>query len=110
MVPKSLALQYVERTAFAISGVMGVMKRVFAPAVLLLNMIGNALLGLLGIPTNVTRRLYSPEELELVVSESTEGGLLTSQQEQLIQNIFDFGDRHVGQVMTPRPRQQASRL
>ena len=49
-------------------------------------------------------RAPTPEELELVVSESAEGGLLSSQQEQLIQNIFDFGDRRVGQVMTPRPR------
>jgi CBS domain containing-hemolysin-like protein len=107
MVPKSLALQYAERTVFAISGLMGVIKRIFSPAVLLLNAIGNGLLGLLGIPVNVARRLYSPEELGLVVSESAEGGLLTSQQEQLIQNIFDFGDRRVGQVMTPRPRIEA---
>ena len=104
MVPKSLALQYAERTAFAISGVMAVMRRVFAPAVLLLNGIGNALLRLLRIPVKVERRLYASEELELVVAESAEGGLLDSQQEQLIQNIFDFSDRHVGQVMTPRPR------
>jgi CBS domain containing-hemolysin-like protein len=80
------------------------MGRLFAPAVLVLNAIGNGVLKLLGIPVNVERKLYAPEELELVVAESAEGGLLNSQQEQLIQNIFDFSDRHVGQVMTPRPR------
>lgn len=104
MVPKSLALQYAERTVFTISGIMGVMKRVFAPAVVLLNAIGNAILRLLRIPATVERRLYAPAELELVVAESAEGGMLSSQQEQLIQNIFDFGERHVGQVMTPRPQ------
>lgn len=104
MVPKSLALQYAERTAFAIAGIMGVIRRLFAPAVLVLNAIGNAVLRLLRIPVNIERKLYAPEELELVVAESAEGGLLNSQQEQLIQNIFDFSDRHVGQVMTPRPR------
>ncbi len=104
MVPKSLALQYAERTAFAIAGVMGLMGRIFAPAVLVLNSIGNALLRLLRIPVKVERRLYAAEELELVVAESAEGGMLDSQQEQLLHNIFDFGDRHVGQVMTPRPR------
>lgn len=104
MVPKSLALQYAERTAFAISGIMSLMKRLFTPAVLVLNAIGNGVLRLLGIPVRVERRLYAPDELGLVVAESAEGGLLSSQQEQLIQNIFDFGERHVGQVMTPRPQ------
>jgi CBS domain containing-hemolysin-like protein len=102
MVPKSLALQYAERTAFAISGVMGLIRRVFAPAVLLLNAIGNAVLRVFGIPVRVERRLYAPDELELVVAESAEGGMIDSQQEQLIQNILDFGERQVDQVMTPR--------
>jgi CBS domain containing-hemolysin-like protein len=105
MVPKSLALQYAERTVYAIAGIFGFIRWLFTPAVLLLNAIGNLLLRLLGIPvTTSPHRLYSPEELELVVAESARGGLLDSQQEQLIQNIFDFGERRAGQVMTPRPR------
>jgi CBS domain containing-hemolysin-like protein len=105
MIPKSLALQYAEQTAFGIAGIMGFMNRVFAPAVFLLNAISNALLRVFGIPPTAGEyRLYSSEELELVVAESAEGGLLTNQQERLIQNIFDFGERSVAQVMTPRTR------
>jgi CBS domain containing-hemolysin-like protein len=104
MVPKSLALQYAERTAVGIAGTMRVMQLIFAPAVFALNAISNAILRLLGIPATVERRRYSPEELELVVAESAEGGLISDQQERLLQNIFDFGERHVSQVMTPRPR------
>jgi CBS domain containing-hemolysin-like protein len=103
MVPKSLALQYAERTAFGIAGAMSFMNRVFAPAVFILNAISNALLRLFGIPATAgEHRLYSAQELELVVAESAEGGLLSTQQERLLQNIFDFGERVVGQVMTPR--------
>jgi CBS domain containing-hemolysin-like protein len=105
MVPKSLALQYAESTALRIAGIMALMKNILFPAIWLLNTIGNGVLWLMGIPpTNTHRRLYSPEELELLVSESHEGGLLTDNEEQLIHNIFDFGERRVGQVMTPRPR------
>lgn len=105
MVPKSIALQYAERTVLGISGIMQLMKRVFYPAVWVLNSAGNALLRLIGIPlAGAHARLYSPEELDLLVSESHEGGLLTANAEQLLHNIFDFGDRRVGQVMTPRPR------
>jgi CBS domain containing-hemolysin-like protein len=105
MVPKSLALQYAERTAFGIAGIMNFMRAIFRPAVLLLNAIGNALLQAFGIPpTSRQAGVYSPQELELIVSESHEGGLVSENEQQLIQNIFDFGERRVGQVMTPRPR------
>jgi CBS domain containing-hemolysin-like protein len=105
MVPKSLALQYAERTVLNIAGIMGLMKRLFYPAVVALNAIGNAILRLLGIPpASGHGRLYSPEELELVVGESREGGLVSASEQQLIENIFDFSERRAGQVMTPRPR------
>jgi CBS domain containing-hemolysin-like protein len=105
MVPKSLALQYAERTVLSIAAIMGLMNRLFYPAVLGLNAIGNGILRLFGIPTAESHgRLYSPEELGLLVSESHAGGMLSANEEQLIQNIFDFSERRVGQVMTPRPR------
>ncbi len=49
----------------------------------------------------------APEELELVVTESAEGGLIEEDAEEMIRNIFDFSDRTVGQVMTPRTKVQA---
>jgi len=104
MVPKSLALGYAEQTAVGIAGIMRVMQRIFAPMVFVLNTFSNAILRLLGIPATVERRRYSSEELELVVAESAEGGLISDQQERLLQNIFDFGECHVSQVMTPRTR------
>jgi len=52
-------------------------------------------------------RLHSPEELELIVAESAEGGFLNEGEEEMIRNIFDFSDRQVGQVMTPRPKVEA---
>lgn len=108
MVPKSLALQYAERTVLRISGIMAFMRKLLYPAVIILNTIGNGLLRLLGIPSASSHaRIYSPEELELLVMESHESGLLTDNEEQLIHNIFEFSERRVSQVMTPRPRIQA---
>jgi CBS domain containing-hemolysin-like protein len=105
MVPKSLALQYAERTVLRIAGLMRLTGWLFYPAVRLLNAIGNGFLRLLRIPMAAGHgRLYSPEELEMVVSESHEGGMLSDNQEQLLHNIFDFSERRVGQVMTARRR------
>jgi CBS domain containing-hemolysin-like protein len=41
------------------------------------------------------------------VTESAEGGLLNEDEEEMIRNIFDFSDRTVSQVMTPRTKVQA---
>jgi CBS domain containing-hemolysin-like protein len=41
------------------------------------------------------------------VTESAEGGLLNEDEQEMILNIFDFSERQVGQVMTPRPRVKA---
>jgi CBS domain containing-hemolysin-like protein len=58
-------------------------------------------------PAEGHARLHSAEELELIVSESAEGGLLLEEEEVMIRNIFDFSTRQVGQVMTPRTKMQA---
>ncbi|HSM56525.1 MAG TPA: hemolysin family protein [Candidatus Sulfomarinibacteraceae bacterium] len=108
MVPKSLALSMAERSVLWLSRPMALAQSLLSPAVRGLNAIGNALLRLLRVPpAHGHQRLHSPEELELIVSESAEGGLLNEEEEEMILNIFDFSDRQVGQVMTPRRKVQA---
>jgi CBS domain containing-hemolysin-like protein len=71
----------------------------------ILNSIGWLLLKLFRVPpAEGHARLYLPEEIEQIVNESTESGLLNEGEQEIISNIFDFGERVVGQVMTPRPK------
>lgn len=108
MVPKSLALTYPDRAVFAVSQPMRLMQFIFYLPVRLLNGVGTALLHLFRIPpAEGQARLHSPEELELIVSESVEGGLINESEREIIHRIFDFGTRQVNQVMTPRPKVQA---
>ncbi|MBI4770442.1 MAG: HlyC/CorC family transporter [Chloroflexi bacterium] len=108
MVPKSLALADALHAALYISAPMRVAQTAFYLPVRLLNWAGARLLRLLRVPPPEGHaRLYSPEELELLVSESAGVGLIGAGQEQMIHNIFDFGQRQAQQIMTPRPRVQA---
>ncbi|MCB0037055.1 MAG: HlyC/CorC family transporter, partial [Anaerolineales bacterium] len=106
MVPKSIALSKAARAVLALSPVMRVSQFVLSPLVSLLNSIGTLLLRLLNLPP-AKPRVHSPEEIEQIVSESAEGGFINEEEREIIQNIFDFGDRSVGQVMTPRRKVQA---
>ncbi len=108
MVPKALALFNPSGTVLRLWKPMGVSQTILHYPVLVLNGIGTLLLRLFRVPpAEGHARLLTPDELEMVIAESTEGGLLQAEEEDLIRNIFDFSDRTVGQVMTPRPKVQA---
>jgi CBS domain containing-hemolysin-like protein len=103
MVPKSLSIQYSEATVLRLDGPMRVVQRIFQPVVVLLNGIGNGVVRLLGIPpADAHARLFSADELEFLVEESAERGLMDPEEQLYIENIFDLRERTVGQVMTPR--------
>jgi CBS domain containing-hemolysin-like protein len=47
---------------------------------------------------------YTPEELQFIVQESEELGALRVESGQMLQELFEFGDRTAGEVMVPRVR------
>ncbi|MCE7870799.1 HlyC/CorC family transporter [bacterium CPR1] len=105
VVPKALALTYAVPTSITLQGPLSLLERLFFPVVVTLNAAGNSLLKLLGAHAlDPKGRLFSPEELEQVVEESHQGGLLERTEEQFLKNIFDFQGRIVGRVMTARTR------
>ena len=108
MVPKSLALSDAASIVLRISRPMRVAQTILGLPVRILNAIGRLLLRLFQIPAaEGESRVLSSEEIELIVTESAEDGLLKEGEQEMIRNIFDFSDRVVGQVMTPRTRVQA---
>jgi CBS domain containing-hemolysin-like protein len=105
MVPKSLALHYAEGTALRVSLPMRILEWSIFPAIFVLNSLGNFVTRLIGVrPPESHSRLLSPEELEYIIDESYEGGLIEQAEQLFIENIFDLKERTVGQVMTPRTR------
>jgi CBS domain containing-hemolysin-like protein len=73
---------------------MRIVKRCFHPLVVGLNVIGNGLMAMLGMsrqrPSH--ERYYSAEELDLVVQESADAGVLPSEARNLVSGILEFGE------------------
>ena len=108
MVPKTLALSDARQLVLWLNWPMRLMQSILKYPVLILNGIGNFLLRVFKVPpAQGHARVLSAEEIELIVAESAEEGLLKEEEEEMILNIFDFGDRVVEQVMTPRPKVEA---
>jgi len=70
------------------------------------NAIGTGILKIIGIKRQISEseHYYTPEELEYIVKESHEGGLLKPESAQVIRDLFEFGDLTAGEVMVPRVR------
>lgn len=103
MVPKALALQRAEQTAIAVTPAMLWIKRLMFPFVLLLNGTGNTILKLIGVRRETTsEQFYTPEELQFIVRESGESGLLMDESARMLHELFEFGELHARDAMVPR--------
>jgi len=104
MVPKTLALQGATRTALYVAPVIETLQKPVLPIVIALNGIRNAVLRAVGVGGGVAEeeRYHSTEELQLIIQESKERGLLRGESGRILSELFEFGDLTAGQVMVPR--------
>ncbi|MFO7682082.1 MAG: hemolysin family protein [Chloroflexota bacterium] len=102
--PKSVAIQYPENVALALVAPMRISLVLFMPLIWLFNGSGNLVLRLLGKKLHEGAQLHSPEEIELLVTESHESGLLDDEERQMLRNAFRLRDLSARQVMVHRTR------
>jgi CBS domain containing-hemolysin-like protein len=104
LAPKSMAIRYPTQTTLWVSVPLRVFYFVFRPFIRLLNGFANLVLRLFGIKPVGEHEIHSEEELKLIIAESEEGGAIESSERELIQNVFDFDNRVVKQIMVPRAK------
>ena len=104
MVPKALALQRAARTVLYVSPLILAIQTALLPVVIGLNAIGNGLLRLVGVRRQEmeTERYHTTEELQYIIEESQEEGMLRGESGQILRELFEFGDLTAGEVMVPR--------
>ncbi len=104
LAPKRLAIQSSVRTALAISAPLRIFFVVFGPIIWVLNNFANFILKLLGITPVQGETHHSSEELQYLLEQGKETGALDSTEHELIQNVFDFNERVVKNIMVPRTK------
>jgi CBS domain containing-hemolysin-like protein len=103
-IPKMIGIKYCLQTALLIAWPMRVFYFVCSPFIWLLNKTSNLALRIMGVKKTGEEDFHSEEELRLILTESEEGGAIKPSENELIQNVFDFDDRIVKQVMVPQNR------
>ena len=104
LVPKSLALQHPTHTALYTLIAMVPSQWVYRPFIKWLNGTGLLLLRLIGASPQAHRHIHSPDEIELLIAESRDGGLLEPDEHRRLQRALRLNLRQARQLMVPRTK------
>ena len=103
LVPKSISIQKAEATALLLARPMRFFYAVCLPLVLVMNGISNGVLRLAGIgPASEAEQSHSPEELRMLIVDSSKGGQLDKEEGRMLDNIFSFYQKTAKDIMLHR--------
>lgn len=100
--PKTLATIHSEKIALAYSGIIEFLMKVMTPVIFIINKLSMGFLLLLRVDPNGGSQQMTEEELRTIVDVSKESGVIESEEHEMINNLFDFGDAQAKEVMVPR--------
>lgn len=104
LVPKSLALQFPTQVALWTVIPMRWSLRLMDWFIWILNGSGILLLRLFGVQNTGHRHIHSPEEIEMLIAESRDGGLLEPEEQVRLHKALELRRRTARDLMVPRDR------
>lgn len=100
--PKTLATLHADKLALAYANVIYWLMKILTPVIFLVNQIAMVFLRILRVDPNASQNLMTEEELRTIVDVSHETGVIETEEKEMINNLFDFGDAQAKEVMVPR--------
>ena len=109
LMPKNVGLRYPERLAILTEPLMSLSVKFFQPLIWLFNGSGQLILRLFGMNAVAEHaHIHSPEEIVLMVEESSAGGMLDREERRLLVNTLQLRNVTARRVMLPRNRMLAA--
>lgn len=102
LVPKRVAMQNYEKISFAVAGILNGLMTALKPLVWLLSASTNGVLRLLGINPSDEPEEITEEEIRMMIDVGNEKGHIEESDKEMLNNIFEFDDRTVEEIMTHR--------
>lgn len=102
LAPKRMAMQKPEKIAFLIVGSLSAFAKVARPFVRFLSFSTNVVVKLFGFDPNIDEENVTEEEIRMMVDVGQEKGVIEDMQKEMINNIFEFDDINVADIMTHR--------
>jgi len=103
--PKALAIQRPEAVSLALVLPLRAFYFITRPLTWFLSKSSNLLLGAVGLRNDAHgSEAHTSDELRLLIDQSKESGEIQDSEHELIENVFQFNDRMVKQIMVPRTK------
>lgn len=110
LVPKRIGMNAPEKVAYALVNVINVISIITKPIVKFLSFSTNFVVRLFGIDPNKESDTVTEEEIRMMIDASQERGAIMTTEKRLIENIFEFDNTPVSDIMTHRTDMMAVEL
>lgn len=101
LVPKRIAMKNYEGIAFATIGIIRGISTVTSPFVKLLTVVTNGISKIFGVGENEEESV-TEEEIKMMIDQGEEKGTIKEEEKELINNVFEFNDITVSEIMRHR--------
>ena len=101
LVPKRIAMKHYEKIAFFAIGFLRVLSVISAPFVKLLTVSTNVVSKIFGVK-ETEEEIVTEEEIRMMVDAGEEKGTIDETEKEFINNVFEFDDKTVSEIMTHR--------
>lgn len=101
LVPKRLGMKHHEKIAFGTVGIIRAISIILAPFVKLLTVATNAVSKLFGV-SETDEEVVTEEEIRMMIDAGEEKGAIDEEEKEMINNVFEFDDIVVSEIMIPR--------
>jgi putative hemolysin len=101
LLPKRLGMTFPEPIAIILARPMKILSVITSPFVFLLTGTNNLLIHVLGIKKTTDSKV-SEEEIKSIIKESAEGGEIQDIEHNIVERVFELGDRKVNSLFTHR--------
>ena len=99
LTPKRIGLQRAERISVAVAGLVDALARITRPFIWLLSVSTDLAVRAVGGDPGANKELISDDELRGILAAQ---GTLSAQERELIDDVFEAGERELREVMVPR--------
>ena len=101
LVPKRIGMGYAERVSMLVAKPMYFLSKLALPFVWLLSKSTSLVIKITGIKANEENKV-TEEEIKAIVKEGFDGGEVQEVEKDIVERVFNLGDRNVGSIMTHR--------
>ena len=101
LVPKRLAMKHYEKISYSTISLIKALSVITSPFVKFLTFVTNKISKIFGVSEN-EEEVVTEEEIKIMIDQGEEKGTIEEGEKELLNNVFEFGDITVSEIMTHR--------